>query len=128
MAIKFSIDKHEQFSVIKIDEEKLNSVNAPELKSELVVLNSNGDNNIILNLENVSFVDSSGLSAILIGNRLCANDNGSFVISNVHENVLKLIKISQLDTILSIAPTQKEAQDLVVMDKIEKDIKGNGDS
>lgn len=128
MAIKFSIDKHEQFSVIKIDEEKLNSVNAPELKSELVVLNSKGDTNIILNLENVSFVDSSGLSAILIGNRLCTNDNGSFVISNVQENVLKLIKISQLDSILNITPTQKEAQDLVVMDNIEKDIKKNGDS
>ena len=123
MAIKFSVDRHEQYSIITLDEEKLNSLNAPELKSEMVVLNNEGSNNIILNLSNVSFVDSSGLSAILIGNRLCTNDDGSFVLSNVQENVLKLIKISQLDTILNIVPTQDEAKDLVKMDNIEKDIK-----
>ena len=90
MAIKFSVDRQEQYSIIMLDEEKLNSLNAPELKSEMVVLNNEGANNIILNLSNVSFVDSSGLSAILIGNRLCTNDNGSFVLTNVQENVLKL--------------------------------------
>ena len=128
MAIKFSVDKQEQYSIVTVDEEKLNSLNAPELKSEFVVLNNEGTSNIILDLSNVSFVDSSGLSAILIGNRLCSNDDGSFVLSNVQENVLKLIKISQLDSILNIAPTQEEAKDLVVMDKLEKDIEGEKDS
>ena len=123
MAIKFSVDRQEKYSIITLDEEKLNSLNAPELKSEMVVLNNEGANNIILNLSNVSFVDSSGLSAILIGNRLCSNDNGSFVLSNVQENVLKLIKISQLDTILKIVPTQDEAKDMVIMDNLEEDIK-----
>ena len=40
----------------------------------------------------------------------------------VSDNVNKLIKISQLDSILAITPTEEEAVDLVMMEEVEKDI------
>jgi hypothetical protein len=46
--MKFSIDKRERFCVLKIDEEKLLSNFAPLLKSELVMLHTEGFKNIIL--------------------------------------------------------------------------------
>ncbi len=123
MTLKFSVDKKERFHIVKLNEEKLNSICAPELKTELVVLNSDGVSNIILDMESVKFVDSSGLSAILIGNRLCASSDGSFVISNVQDNVLKLIKISQLDSILNVTATVSEASDLIIMEEMEREVK-----
>jgi anti-anti-sigma factor len=125
--MNLSIEKSDQFSVILVEDEKLNSMNAPELKSELVVLNSQGVANIIVDLSAVKFVDSSGLSAILIGNRLCSSSNGSFVITKLQENVLKLIKISQLDNILSITPTMEEAKDLIVLESVERSINEEGE-
>ena len=123
--MKFSIDKKEKYSIFKLDDEKLNTLNAPKLKSELVILNAGGSKNIILDLSDVTFVDSSGLSAILIGNRLCKNVNGTFAIAKLNEYVAKLIKISQLDSILNILPTVEEAVDFVMMEEVERDAKGN---
>lgn len=114
--MKFSVDKKEQYTVFKLEDEKLNTLNAPKLKSELVILNAGGAKNIILNLADVTFIDSSGLSAILIGNRLCKNANGTFALVNLNDYVSKLIKISQLDSILNIFPTIAEAADFISME------------
>jgi anti-anti-sigma factor len=121
--MKFSIDKKDKYCIFKPEDEKLNTLNAPKLKSELVILNAGGVKNIILDLSEVSFVDSSGLSAILIGNRLCKNVNGTFVVARPNEYVLKLIKISQLDSILNILPTTEEAVDFVMMEELERDLR-----
>lgn len=120
--MNLSIEKKETYSVITVGDEKLNSLNAPELKSELVILNSQGVVNIILDLSSVKFVDSSGLSSILIGNRLCSSSKGTFVITRLQDNVLKLVKISQLDNILHITPTLEEAKDLIVLESVERSI------
>ncbi|HAP02299.1 MAG TPA: anti-anti-sigma factor [Bacteroidetes bacterium] len=121
--MKFSIDKQEKYSLFKLEEEKLNSMIAPTLKSEMIVLNAEGVKNIIFDMSSIRFVDSSGLSSILIANRLCKGVGGSLVLCKVNDNVLKLIKISQLDSILSIVPTKEEANDLVMMNEIERDLK-----
>lgn len=124
--MKFSIDKQEKYSVFTLSSDKLNSQNAPLLKSEMILLNAEGIRNIIFDMGMIKFVDSSGLSSILISNRLCKNANGTFVLTGVNETVLRLIKISQLDTILQIVPTIQEAKDLVLMEELERDI--NDDS
>ena len=108
--MKINIDKKDQFTVITIGEEKLNSLVAPDLKTEVVTLNSEGVNNMVIDLSNVVFADSSGLSALLVANRLCKNNEGTFVIANPQASVQKLIKISQLDSVLKIASNLEEAQ------------------
>lgn len=122
--MKFSIDKKDKYCIFKMEDEKLNTLNAPKLKSELVILNAGGVKNIILDMSDVAFVDSSGLSAILIGGRLCKNVNGTFAVCRMNEYVSKLIKISQLDSILNIFPTVEEASDFVMMEEVEREAKG----
>lgn len=100
--MRFLLDKKDNFVVVKLEEDKLDALMAPELKSELVFLHSEGFHFILLDLAEISFVDSSGLSAMLIGNRLCNNTQGKFAIVNLQANVQKLIDISQLNGILNI--------------------------
>ena len=121
--MKFSVDKRDKYSIFKLEEDKLTSQAAPMLKSEMIVLNAEGVRNIIFDMTQIRFVDSSGLSSILIANRLCKNANGSFVLTGVSESVQKLIKISQLDSILTIIPTLQEAIDLVLMEELERDVR-----
>ncbi|MBK9733059.1 MAG: STAS domain-containing protein [Chitinophagaceae bacterium] len=120
--MKFSIDKEEKFSVFTLENEKLNSQIAPLLKSEMILLNAEGIRNIVFDMGLIKFVDSSGLSSILITNRLCKNANGTFVLTGVNDTVMRLINISQLDSILQIVPTLQEAKDLIMMEEIERDI------
>lgn len=125
--MKYTIEKNEKHCLFKLDDDKLNNINAPKLKSEFVILNAGGVKNIILDMGEVSFVDSSGLSAILIGNRLCKNANGTFVVSKLNDYVHKLIKISQLDSILTIIPTNEEAVDFIMMEELERDLKNDNE-
>lgn len=121
--MKYTIDKQEKYSLLRLHEEKLDSSVAPSLKSELITLHAEGIRNIILDLAEVKYTDSSGLSALLVGNRILQEDGGVFVLASLSDHTMKLIKISQLDSVLNIVPTIEEAVDSVFMHEIEKDMK-----
>jgi anti-anti-sigma factor len=101
---QFSVERNERYTLIRMSADKLDTLVAPALKSELVMLNADGVRNLIIDLGSARYCDSSGLSAILVANRLCKNADGSLVLSNLQESVRKLIHISQLDSILQIVP------------------------
>lgn len=121
--MKYTIDKQEKYSLLKLHEEKLDSSVAPNLKSELITLHAEGVRNIILDLSDVKYTDSSGLSALLVGNRIVQEDGGIFVLTCLSDHTMKLIRISQLDSVLNILPTVEEGVDTVFMHEIEKDLK-----
>jgi anti-anti-sigma factor len=121
--MKYSVDKQEKYTLLHLNEEKLDSSIAPQLKSEMVTLHAEGVRNIILDLSEVKYTDSSGLSALLVGNRILQEDNGIFILTRLSDHTMKLIKISQLDSVLNILPTVEEAIDAVFMHEIEKDMK-----
>ena len=68
--MKYSIDKQDHYAIMTLEEENLNSILAPDLKSELVIFKNEGLTNLVISLAKVKYIDSSGLSAILTGNRL----------------------------------------------------------
>lgn len=109
----FQVDQKKNTAIIKVNIEKLNASNAPKLKAELVVLSKNNINNIVIDLTKTKYCDSSGLSAILVANRLCKDTNGKFVLCGLQPNVKKLIEISQLDKVLSIFNNEKEAMESI---------------
>src|SRR3954466_13586543 len=121
--MKFTVDKHEKYILIKLNESKLNSLVTPQLKSELILTNAEGQRNIVLDLSQVKFADSSGLSSLLVGHRLCKNAEGSFIMVGLNEAVARLVTISQLDSVLTIVNTVDEAIDLIFMEEIEKELK-----
>ena len=111
--MSFKIHKKDKFTVVKTNVEKLDTTVAPTLKSELVLLNTDGVQNIIIDLSLTRYCDSSGLSAILVANRLCKNAGGLLVITGLQEPVKNLISISQLDTILNIADTLEDSIEML---------------
>ena len=123
--MKYTIDKQEKYCLVRLHEEKLDSSVAPSLKSELITLHAEGAKNIILDLSEVKYTDSSGLSALLVGNRILQEEGGIFVLTCLSDHTLKLIKISQLDSVLTILPKEEEAIDAVFMHEIEKDLKNS---
>ena len=120
--MSFSKEKTEHYTIVRLQAERLDSLNAPELKAEFTLLVSDGVANVILDLEKVQYCDSSGLSSILVGNRLCKNSNGLLVLTGAQPTVKKLITISQLDTVLNMVPTVSEAIDYLFMASIENDL------
>ena len=119
--MKFTLDKQKDYSILSLHEENVNSLIAPLLKSEFVFMRNEGVKNLIFDVGEVKYVDSSGLSAILTANRIW-KDYGIFIVTGIkHPAVKKLIQISRLDTILQIIPTIEESVDYVFMDQVEKE-------
>jgi len=109
----FNIDKKNNYTLISVTSEKLDTKIAPTLKSELVLISGNGEKNIIINLSKCRYCDSSGLSAILVANRLCKNAGGVFVLTGLQEPVERLINISQLDSVINITDSIPDAESLI---------------
>jgi anti-sigma B factor antagonist len=107
--MEFNIEKFENYTLIRVLEEKLDTHIAPALKSELVLISGKGEKNVVMDLGNCKYCDSSGLSAILVANRLSKNANGIFVLTGLNDAVERLITISQLDTVLNITSSVQEA-------------------
>lgn len=120
--MRFEKSTSDNYTTIKLLDSKLDTRNASDLKGEFVVLNTEGSRYLILNMSEVSYVDSTGLSSILVGNRLCKRDGGLLVLCCLTPFVEKLIKISQLDSVLSILPTEDEAREAVFMHVLENQI------
>jgi len=119
--MEFKIEQLEHFTLIQVLEEKLDTNVAPSLKSELVLISGKGEKNMVLDLSRCRYCDSSGLSAILVANRLCKNANGTFVLTGLNDAVDRLITISQLDTVLNIAYSIEEATDIVNTDEQKRE-------
>ena len=76
----------------------------------------------MIDINQTKYCDSSGLSAILLANRLCRDSKGTFVLTGVNDQIQKLIEISQLDRVLHITPTLSEAVDFIYMEEIERNL------
>lgn len=125
--MNFSLEKDEKYATVVSNVEKLDATNAADIKSELVYLIKSGQKNIIVDLEKTRYIDSSGLSALLTGNRLSKEQNGSFVICCLQPAVEKLVAISQLTSVFEITPTRNEAIDVVMFDEVSRDVGGDTD-
>ena len=109
----FKVEQQPNYTLIRVLHEKLDTHVAPSLKSELVLISGNGEKNIILDLGKCRYCDSSGLSSILVANRLCKNAGGVFVLTGLNDAVERLITISQLDTVLNITMNVEEAAAMI---------------
>ena len=89
--------------VIGINSQRLDVSNIQSLKELLKEVVDNGNENILLNLSGVTFIDSSGLS-IFIGlfKRLNGIEGASLELSGLEEQPTELFQITQLDRVFSI--------------------------
>lgn len=126
--MKYTIDKQEKYAIFELGEENLNSMIAPSLKSEFVILINEGISNLILDLSDVKYVDSSGLSAILAANRLWSV-NGTFILTGaVHPSVVKLISITRLETVVNILPSKEDGIQFLQLEELENELRAEAES
>ena len=84
---------------------------APRLKEELVALIEGGCTHVVVNLEDVAFIDSSGLGVLVSALRRARERDGAVRIVCTRENVLKIFRITGLDKVFPIFATASEAAD-----------------
>ena len=104
------IDKKEDCGklVIKLCEERLDAASAVSFKEELVREIEAGNTQIVLDLEDVSFIDSSGLGC-LVAVLKAIGSQGKLSISGLHQKTEQIFKLTRMDSIFNIYPSVSEA-------------------
>jgi anti-sigma B factor antagonist len=64
---------------------------------------------IIINLEQVSFIDSTALAALITGMKRFRQQNGDLVICSLQQTVRVIFELTRLDKVFSNYATQEEA-------------------
>ena len=97
-----SLLKEEQdgITIIKVAKDRLDSIIAPQLKSELLILVSEGAKKILIDLSDVTYTDSSGLGALLFGFRQLKNNHGQLKLYAANDRIMTLVRIARLDGFL----------------------------
>ena len=106
----FLFEEVNDIKILRIKEERLDSNLAPDLKTQLLVVNKQGGK-VIVDLANTTYIDSSGLGALLLGLRQAKESETLFAICGAQKRVLNLIQIAHLDNVLVNYENEFEAID-----------------
>jgi anti-sigma B factor antagonist len=100
--MKFEVQNDGSSVTLTLKEKKLDSSIAGELKGEFLILCTPKVQKLTLDLREVEFCDSSGLSALLIAERKMKEHGGVVRLVHTHKKVINLLKISMLDRLFEI--------------------------
>jgi len=120
--MEIKIDTKEKFTVITpvvpylADNMAINLIDYCKKASESAV------NNVILNLQHVSGIDKNLATEIATLQQNSYDENKSFVVCCMIENVEKVFEEAELLEFLNATPTESEAWDIVQMEEIEREL------
>ena len=108
--MNYETKKSGDITVFKLNENRLDTNISGLLKGEFTkILKVNEVKKFVIDLSQVESCDSSGLSAILVANRIISSHDGEIRLASPSEKVLSLIKVTQLDRVLPVTQTVDEA-------------------
>ena len=108
-SVNFDIKTENRIAVFKLNESRFDSQIAGLVKAEFTILLSEDVNKLVVDMSEVEYCDSSGLSSLLLAFRIIQSQEGQIRIAAPQKSVRTLIQISQLDRILPIYDSVEEA-------------------
>lgn len=95
--------------VIYLREERLDAHNSEELKSEMNRIFETGTKNIVVDLKDVRFIDSSGLGVLVSGFKNASTRQGSLKLTALQTQVKSMFELTRLHRVFDIYQTVDEA-------------------
>lgn len=94
-------DSTENYSVVAISG-RLNGASAPEFKRRIKQIVETGRFRLILDMDGIVFIDSSGLSALISGLKCAREAGGFFRLACLRDQAASVIKLMLLDRVFDI--------------------------
>jgi len=111
MSMNLKTEKKNDIMIIYVKEERLDAHNSGELKSEMQKLYEGGAKNILVDLKDVRFIDSSGLGALVSGFKNAISHQGNLKLSSLQPQVKSMFELTRLHRVFEIFASASEAQD-----------------
>lgn len=103
-----SIEERNGIHIITVNEPRMDAKAAGPFKERLLALIDEGNNMLLLNLAKVTFIDSSGIGAVISGLRKVGL-YGDIKLCELTPQVDTMLKLTRLDKVIDHFNTQEEA-------------------
>lgn len=108
MDYKFNLE--DGFLVGTLSGDLIGEENGPEIIAELENFNTNGNLNVIINISDVRYINSSGIGVLITLLTKVRNKGGELCLINPSESVQKLLIITKLQAIFKVFSTISDAK------------------
>jgi len=88
---------------------RLDITSAWQFRTKLQDCIAKQSNHIVVNLGEVNFIDSSGLTSLVAGMRDADRARGSFKLCNVHPEAKLVFEVTMMDSVFEIFDSEEEA-------------------
>jgi anti-sigma B factor antagonist len=109
--MNLKIEKKNEIIIIYVKEERLDAHNSGDLKVEMQRLFEEGNKNILVDLHDVRFIDSSGLGALVSGFKNAISHHGNLKLSTLQAQVKSMFELTRLHRVFEIYSSTTEALD-----------------
>jgi anti-sigma B factor antagonist len=82
---------------------------SPEVRKEILKLTKAKTPAIVVNLENVNYMDSSGVATLIEGLQQCGKYKGRFALAGLRSSVKEVFELTRLDKVFEIHKDVKTA-------------------
>lgn len=82
--------------------------NVSELKKALFSVTDGSYSSVVVDLKDVNYMDSSGIGALVAGQKKMRAHNGKFALINIHDDVLNILKLATLDKFFTIYGSEED--------------------
>ena len=106
--LSFEVDETDETTVLAVSGE-VDAATAPQLRDQLDRLAGSGHAHVVVNLAEVDFIDSSALSALVVGLKRFENFGGEMVLCCAQPRILKVLEIAGLGRIMRVFDTLDDA-------------------
>lgn len=103
------IVENDKAVLLQIKEARLDAHNSSDLKAQMISLFEQGRINLLVDLQEVRFVDSSGLGALVSGFKNASSRNGNLKLCGLQPQVKSMFELTRLHRVFEIFATVPEA-------------------
>jgi anti-sigma B factor antagonist len=96
-------------TILTLKEERLDAHNSGELKDRILKLFEDGCRDVVVDLRNVQFIDSSGLGALLSGHKNAIQRSAGFALAGLQPRVRSMCELTRLQRVFEIYSGLQEA-------------------
>ncbi len=100
--MNLSLQQADGYMSVNVNEERIDVQNAEEFRNHLIQLIESGTKNVVIDLDSVRFIDSSGLGALVYALREAKLAQGDLKVANLHNQVYAMFKVTRLNKIFDI--------------------------
>jgi len=102
-------EQNGKIMVVVVREERLDAHNSDELKLEMNRLFESGTKDLLVDLKEVRFIDSSGLGVLVSGFKNASTHQGSIKLCCLQTQVKSMFELTRLHRVFDIYQTVDEA-------------------